>query len=475
MRYFVARAGLMSLLLVSMVGHAQSREGQSATRASLLSVYTQAALNDAELSAARHEYQARTEATPQARSGLLPSITAGMVSESTRLDRDKPELIRSRSGTTLRASLTQPLFRLDRWFELKAAQADVAQAEMELAAKEQALILKVAEAYFEVLRQLDALAASRAEESALLEQQAQAQGRLEGGVASITDVLDAQAAYDLAKANSKVFQRNADEAFDVLFRLTTRDYAYIDGVDHSMPVNPPFPNDAAVWVDSATRQNLNLLASNHAVSFAEEKVRQSKAGFAPTVDVVASYRKGDNDSFGYNNPSDFGRSDYRDDVAQSSIGIELNIPLYSGGMTRSQVRQSVELLAKSEDDRENARREVVFVTRSSHRAINAGVEQVAARLQAIKSGRMSLEANEVGLRVGTRNMADVLNAQRQLYAAVRDYNNFRYDYIIDNFKLKQAAGLLGVGDLEEFSGYLKSDYDPDRDFLPAAGAGGNQR
>ncbi|KRW65203.1 channel protein TolC [Pseudomonas sp. TTU2014-096BSC] len=474
MRYFVARVGLMALVLVSLVGHAHSPEGQSSTRASLLSVYTQAAINDAELAAARHEYRARTEAAPQARSGLLPSITAGLVSESTRLDRDKPELTRSRSGTTLRASLTQPLFRLDRWFELKAAQADVAQAEMELAAKEQALILRVAEAYFETLRQLDALAASRAEESALLEQQAQAQGRLEGGAASITDVLDAQAAYDLATANSKVFQRNVDEAFDVLFRLTARDYIYIDGVDHSMPVNPPFPNDAAVWVDSATKQNLNLIAANHAVTFSEEKVRQSRAGFSPTVDVVASYRKGDNDSFGYNNPSDFGRSDYRDDVVQSSIGIELSIPIYSGGMTRSQVRQSVELLAKSEDDRENARREVVFLTRSSHRAINAGVEQIAARLQAIKSGRMSLEANKVGLRVGTRNMADVLNAQRQLYAAVRDYNNFRYDYIIDNFKLKQATGMLGVGDLEEFSSYLRPDYDPDRDFLPAVGSDVNQ-
>lgn len=475
MRYLSGCLGLFAVLLLPPAVFAQATEGPSSTRASLLSVYTQAAINDAELSAARHEYRARTEATPQARSGLLPSITAGMVSEATRLDRDSPSLVRSRSGNTFRASLTQPLFRLDRWFELKAAHAEVAQAEMELAAREQALILRVAEAYFETLRQLDALAASRAEESALLEQQAQAQGRLEGGVASITDVLDAQAAYDLARANSKVFQRNVDEAFDVLYRLTTRDYVDIDGVAHSMPVNPPFPNDPASWVDSATRQNLNLLASDHAVTFAEEKVRQSKAGYAPTVDVVASYRKGDNDSFGYNNPSDFGRSDYRDDVAQSSIGIELNIPLYSGGMTRSQVRQSVELLAKSEDDRENARREVVLLTRSSHRAINAGVEQIAARLQAIKSGRMSLEANEVGLRVGTRNMADVLNAQRQLYAAVRDYNNFRYDYIIDNFKLKQAAGLLSAGDLEEFSGYLKADYDPDRDFLPTVGPDENRR
>jgi len=475
MRYLYGHLGLVALLSVSAGAIAQSSGDPISTRASLLSVYKQAAINDAELAAARHEYQARTEAAPQARSGLLPSLTAGMVSEATRLDRDKPELIRSRSGSTFRASLTQPLFRLDRWFELKAAHAEVAQAEMELAAKEQALILRAAEAYFETLRQLDALAASRAEEKALLEQQNQAQGRLEGGVASITDVLDAQAAYDLARANSKVFQRNVDEAFDVLYRLTTRDYVDIDGVEHSMPVNPPFPNDSRSWVDSATKQNLNLLASDYAVTFAEEKLRQSKAGYAPTVDVVASYRKGDNDSFGYNNPSDFGRSDYRGDVAQSSIGIELSIPLYSGGMTRSQVRQSVELLGKSEDDRENARREVVLLTRSSHRAINAGVEQIAARLQAIKSGRMSLEANEVGLRVGTRNMADVLNAQRQLYAAVRDYNNFRYDYIIDNFKLKQAAGILSVGDLEEFSGYLKPDYDPNRDFLPAVSGDGKGR
>jgi len=181
---------------------------------------------------------------------------------------------------------------------------------------------------------------------------------------------------------------------------------------------------------------------------------------------VASYRKGDNDSFGYSNPTDSGTNSYRGNVAQSSIGIELNIPLYSGGMTRSQVSESTERLYQSQDEREDRLREVVLNTSNAFRGVNADIEQVTARRQSIASGQKSVEANQVGVDVGSRNIADVLTAQKQLYAAVRDYNDARYDFILDNLKLKQAAGTLSPDDLRQLSHYLKRDYDPDRDFLP---------
>ncbi|KAA3539042.1 TolC family protein, partial [Pseudomonas savastanoi] len=221
---------------------------QAKQHADLLSVYQAASLNDAQLSAARHAYNAQREAVPQARAGLLPNLTAGATSEVTRLERDEPSLSRERSGTTFRANLSQPLFRIDRWFQLKAAQSSVDQAELELSAKEQNLLLTAAQAYFETLRQLDAFAAAQAEEAALLRQRDQAQGRLDDGASSITDVYDAQAAYDNARANRQLVQRKVDDAYEALERLTKHSYTSIAGMRHQMPVEAPVPNDPRAWV-----------------------------------------------------------------------------------------------------------------------------------------------------------------------------------------------------------------------------------
>jgi outer membrane protein len=317
---FIKNAGYVFLTFVS----AGANAAAESDRANLLNVYQQAVINDAKLSAARHEYQALREAVPQARAGLLPTLSAGGSVESVRLQRDEPSLTRTRSQSVFQANLNQPLFRLDRWFQLEAAQASTAQAALELSAKEQALVLGAAQAYFETLRALDTLAASKAEETALQRQHQQAQARLDNGASSITDVLDAQAAYDNANANRKLAERKVDDAYEALARLTKQDYSSIEGVEHRLPVVTPVPNEASAWVRQAVQQNLSLLASNFAVTAAEKTNQQRKAGFAPSLDAVSSYRHGDNDNFGYSNPTDFGRSGYRGDVAQRSIGLELN-------------------------------------------------------------------------------------------------------------------------------------------------------
>ncbi|UVM46798.1 TolC family outer membrane protein [Pseudomonas sp. Z1-14] len=435
-------------------------------RADLMGVYRQAVLHDSDLAAARADFAARQESVPQARANLLPVITAGTTVESTRLNRAQPELLRERSGTTVQANLKQPVFNAAFWFELKAAEASTAQAALELSAKEQELILKTAEAYFETLRATDEQAASVAEEVALKQQLDQAQARLKGGLASITDVLDAESAYDNAFANRKLARRKVDDAFEQLIRLTNMNYASIEGMRHQLPVSAPVPNDTQSWVDAAVGQNLTLLASNYAVRAAEQSLNQRKAGHAPTVDAVASYRRGDNDSFGYSNPSDFGLDGYRSQVAQSSVALEMTLPIFSGGRTHSQSREAYDRLTQSEELRESQRREVVLDARNFFRAVNSDIEQIKARKQTIISSQRSLKASKVGADVGTRNTVDVLNAQRQLFKAVRDYNNARYDYILNNLRLKGVAGTLRAEDLLELAGYLKADYEPQRDFLP---------
>jgi outer membrane protein len=435
------------------------------TKTGLVSVYQEAVNNNADLAAARADYDAQKEIVPQARAGLLPNISGGADVNNTRTKIDEPSAVINRSGTVYRATLSQPIFRADRWFQLKAAKDVNEQAMLQLSATEQNLILQSAEDYFSVLRAQDNLASTKAEEAAFKRQLDQANERFDVGLSDKTDVLQAQASYDTARAARIVAKRQVDDAFQALVTLTNREYNSIEGIVHTLPVLAPSPNDAKSWVDTASQQNLNLLASNYAVSAAEETLRQRKAGHAPTVDAVAQYEKGDNDPLGFTNPNYTGQN-FHGSVEQRTIGLQVNIPIYSGGLTSSQVREAYARLNQNEQQREGLRRQVVENTRNLHRAVNTDVEQVQARKQSIISNQSALEATEIGYQVGTRNIVDVLDAQRQLYASVRDYNNTRYDYILDNLRLKQAAGTLSPGDLQDLSRYLKADYNPDKDFLP---------
>ncbi|AXK55306.1 MULTISPECIES: TolC family outer membrane protein [Pseudomonas] len=445
-------------------GMAWAAEAPLTTKTDLVSVYQEAVDNNADLAAARAQYGAQKEVVPQARAGLLPNLSAGADMSNTRTRFDEPSMTSTRSGNVYQATLAQPLFRADRWFQLQAAKDINEQASLQLSATEQNLILQSAENYFAVLRAQDNLASTKAEEAAFKRQLDQSNERFDVGLSDKTDVLQSQASYDTARANRILAQRQVDDAFEALITLTNREYNAIQGIVHTLPVLAPTPNDAKAWVDTAAKQNLNLLASNYAVSAAEETLKQRKAGHAPTLDAVAQYKKGDNDALGFSNPNPLTR--YGSDVEQRSIGLQLNIPIYSGGLTSSQVRESYSRLSQTEQQRESLRRQVVENTRNLHRAVNTDVEQVQARRQSIISNQSAVEATEIGYQVGTRNIVDVLDAQRQLYTSVRNYNNSRYDYILDNLRLKQAAGTLNPGDLQDLSRYLKADYNPDRDFLP---------
>ncbi|MBU1330264.1 MAG: TolC family outer membrane protein [Gammaproteobacteria bacterium] len=436
-----------------------------ASKTDLVTVYQEAARNNADLAAARADYQARREVVPQARAGLLPNLSAGANLANTRTEVDSPSNSVSRSGTVYQANLSQPLFRADRWFQLQAAEASSEQAALELSASEQNLILQSAETYFSVLLAQDTLASTKAEEAAFKRQLDQANERFDVGLSDKTDVLEAQAGFDTARANRIIAQRQVDDAFQALVTLTNREYLAIEGILHTLPILAPTPADAKAWVDTAAAQNLNLQAINYAVDAAEDTLRQRKSGHAPTLDAVASYQKGDNDSLGFSNGGASGVR-YSGDVEQRSIGLQLNIPLYSGGLTSSQVREAYQRVNQSEQLRESLRRQVVQNTRNLFRAVNTDVETVQARKQSIISNQSALEATEIGYQVGTRNIVDVLDAQRQLYSSVRNYNNARYDYILNNLRLKQAAGTLSPGDLEALGAFLKPDYDPDKDFLP---------
>ncbi|SEJ95032.1 TolC family outer membrane protein [Pseudomonas sp. NFR16] len=456
----------MPLAVLCVVGLGIGVTGNvSASQANLVSVYSEALQNDPYLAAARAEYEARREVVPQAKANLLPNLSAGATVGDTRTAFDQPSVTSNRSGNAYQATLIQPVFHMDRWFQLSAAEAVNDQAMAQLAVVQQDLVMRSAQDYFEVLRAQDSLAATKAEEAAFKYQLDQASARFATGLADKTDTLQAQASYDTSRANRIVAERQVDDAFQALNTLTDHEYRSLQGVMHELPLVPPSPASASDWVDAAAKQNLDLRVSNYAVDSAHETVKQRKAGHAPTVDIVARFQKGDNDSLGFTNPSKTGAR-YSGDVEQRTISLQLNVPIYSGGLINSQVAEAVARLDESEHQREGVRRRVVESARNFYRAVITDVEQAKARNQSIISNQNAVQATEVGYRVGTRNIVDVLDAQRQLFTAVRDYNNSRYNYLLDILELKRAAGTLSPDDLQALQSYFKPDYDPDKDFLP---------
>lgn len=433
-----------------------------AKRATLLDVYRDAVLYNSDIEVAKADYQAKQEATPQAVAGLLPQLNAGGSLESSRVNVRQPTITKRYAGSVFQANLSQPIFRLDRWYQLSAAQNSVLQAEYEYADKQQ-LILQSAEYYFEVLLANDLLAVAKTEEEAYKVQLTQIKGRLKGGVSTITDVLDAQAAYDMAQANTELAARKVEDAFEQLTRLTKQQYDKIDGISHGLPILPPMPNILESWVKTALRQNLSVLATEYNVKTAKKTYKQRQAGHAPTLDFNVSYRNGNNDSIGYTNTTSRG---YEGTVSQSNVSLQLNVPIFTGGMTSSQARESRQRLLQSEALQTTQQREVLKQTKNYFRALNSDIYQIKARKQTMISSYEAVIANQIGYRVGNRSMTDVLTAQRQLYSAVREYNNARYDYILNNLRLKQMAGILKVEDLQYLAQFLLKDYNPDKDFLP---------
>lgn len=442
-----------------------SLSGPALAKSDLLTIYQEALLNSADLAAAEADALARQEALPQARAQLLPNIGLGAGAARERVD---VEGLGSDSYSThyYQASLTQPLFRADRWFNYQASKSLSEQARVEFSATQQQLILDVALAYFNVLRASDNLATARAEEAAFERQLEQARERFEVGLSARTDVLEALAGFDTARATRITAATNLDVSYQALTRLTNRDHTDLLGMSHNLPILAPVPADMQEWVETAAAQNLSLQASRLAIDAAGDTLRSSKAGYAPTVDAFVRY----NDSYGGARlggvGAGIGGMGAGGDTELTQFGVEMTLPLFTGGGTTSRVRESNFRLTQAEQTSEAELRRIVERTRNLFRTVTSSVEEVDARRQSIISSKAAVDATQAGYEVGTRNVVDVLDAQRNLYRAVRDYNDARYNYIVDNLNLKQAAGTLSPQDLEDLSTWLKTDYDPDRDFIP---------
>lgn len=436
-------------LLVSLFSLAPFTYGNS-----LFDVYELALQNDAQLKADKAKYEAGLQNKTIARAGLLPQINAGY-----QVGKTDSELTNNITNVTTKddydtqgwdISLNQPLFNMASWYIYKQGVKLSEQSEAQFGADQQSLIVRVAEAYFNVLRSIETLEATIAEEKALAKQLEQTKQRFEVGLTAITEVHEAQAAFDSARAATLEARGNLGINYEALEVLTGKPEDKVAPLSAKFPVINPEPANRADWVEFSLKNNYSLKASKLQADAALQNAKANRAGHLPTLGASLGYS--DNESDGTERSSPMDRA-----TDGSSVNIKLDVPIFSGGATTGRSRQAYAQYNQSQELYNSTQRNVIQNTRALHLSVETDVASVQARKQAIVSNQSALEATQSGYEVGTRNLVEVLLAQRNLYQARRDYSNALYDYVIDTIKLREVAGMLTPSDVQEIDKWLLDD------------------
>ena len=432
----------------------------------LADIYELALINDPTLQAAEASYQAGREVKAQAISQLLPQINGGAsYSESDRTSSNKqffsesfspPETNRdSDSETTAYSiSLTQNLFNLSAFFAFKQSIALTQQAALQFSIDQQSLILRSANTYFNVLRSQDNLTSSLAEEKAIKQQLEQTQQRYDVGLIAITDVHEARAAFDLAVANRLTEEVSLGIAYEDLAALTGQQHSNLFNLSDDFKTHKPEPSTPEAWVKFAAENNLHIQLAEQIAKASNQNAKVKKFAHAPTVKAVLRYDDSTSDVRSTDNILNDQIPDTFSNFNGSTIEVRLNVPIWEGGLKHSQRRQAGYEQVRDQANLVAAKRTAFREARSSYLTTVADTARVNARKLAITSALSALDATQAGYDAGTRNVVDLLNAQRDLFRAQRDHANTRYDYVINSLKLKQAAGTLNPQDIYDLNKWL---------------------
>lgn len=422
---------------------------------SLMDVYELALQNDAQLKADKANYEAGLANKTIARSGLLPQINAS--ANYTDSDRDFTDNLDPANSGTINStttgwgvSLDQPLFDMTRWYTYKQGVKLSEQAEAQFGADQQSLIVRVATAYFNVLRAIENLEATMSEEEALAQQLEQAKQRFEVGLTAITEVHEAQAAYDSALAATLEARGLIGINFEALEVLTGRSEQAVAPLSEQFPVVTPTPSNRADWVDFSLKNNYNLKASKLQAEASHQNAKATKSNHLPRLSA----------SLGYNDSTEEIDNISDETIEGTSVGVRLDVPIFSGGGTSGRARQAYALYNQAQEIYNSTQRNVIQNARSLHLTVETDVARVQARKQAIVSNQSALEATKSGYEVGTRNLVEVLLAQRNLYQARRNYSDALFDYVINSFRLREVAGMLTPADVQSIDKWLQNSLVP---------------
>ena len=416
----------------------------------LLDTYKLALENDPAFRAARQEFLATREIRDQSLALFLPAISfsASYTNINQNYTVAGTDTKYDYNSSSYGLNLRQMIYRHDYFVQYRQADYRVAQASANFNNAAQDLILRVAQRYFEVLGAMDNLEFANAEKKAIEEQLNQTRQRFEVGLTAITDVHEAQSRYDQSVAQVIAAENLLAITRENLREITGHYPEAIAPLSSKTPLVRPEPDDIEQWMEIASQQSLSLIAAEKAMEVAREQINLSRAGHYPTLDLVANqtYSSTDGGAFiGFT-----GR-----DQEETRIGLQLNLPLYQGGLVNSKTRQAAYQYNQAKELYERQRRLTENRTRSAYLNVIANISQVQAYEQALKSSRTALEATEAGYDVGTRTAVDVLNSRREVFRAERDYAKARYTYILETLALRQAAGTLSDKALEGINRWLQ--------------------
>lgn len=422
-----------------------------ATAADLLEIYRAALASDPVYSAARAGWQAAQEKLPQGLAGLLPQ--ASLSASTQHNDRDlsfrDPAQRGSRTqynSNSASVSVTQPLYRQQNFAAYEQGKTQVALADAQLAAAGQDLILRVAQAYFDVLLARDSVAFAESQKTAIGQQLEQAKRNFEVGNATITDTHEAQARYDLVTAQEIAARNDLEVKNRALEQLIGRAAPGLALLGKRFTLQSPDPTSMEAWVEQARNGNLQVRIAQESLAFSALDVRRNRGAHHPTLDAFASITESASGS-GIQGGSGT-------ETNTKIIGLQLAIPLYQGGAITSRVREALANEDKARQDLENARRSAELAARQGYLGVTSGIAQVRALEAALVSNQSSLDSTRLGQEVGVRTQVDVLNAQQLLFSARRDLAQARYNYILSLLRLAAAAGRLTEADLQRINAWL---------------------
>ena len=424
--------------------------------ADLVQIFRLAQGSDAVYAAARAGWTATQEKLPQGRAGLLPSVTLSATTQWNDRETEfrNPGIFTPRSTTdkfnsnNWNVTLTQPLYRRQNFVAYEQAKTQIGQADAQLALAGQELILRVSQAYFDVLLANNNVELAAAQKVAISEQLAQAKRNFEVGTATITDTHEAQARYDLAVAQEIAAQNDLEIKRRQLAQIIGRPAPGLALLAGEIKLELPQPNRIEAWVEEATRASLSVVIAEATVAFAQQEVERNRGGHHPTLDVVATYSDA-----GAGVGQQVGSSGF--DSNTKTIGVQLAVPLYQGGATSSRVREALANEDRARQELENARRGAELAAHQAFLGVTNGMAQVNALRAALVSSQSSLDSTRLGLEVGVRTQVDVLNATQQIFTTRRDLAQAAYNYVLSLLRLKAAVGRLGEDDLARVNAWLK--------------------
>ncbi len=419
--------------------------GRNVNAIDLLDIFQKAQLNDAAYAAAKAQYQAQQERLPQARAGLLPNINFDAGYDWNDLDVQYSS-VKFNSGQRdfesydYGISISQPLFRRQNKLGYDQAKIQVKQADTDLELANQDLVLRTAQAYFDILRARANLTNIRSLKSSVSQQLEQAKRNFAVGTATITDQREAQARYDLVIAQEIGFVNELQVSTYALEVLTGAPMqGEPAGLQLPIALSPPAPSDINAWVAQAYRSSLQALRAQQSLAIAENEIRLQRAGHAPMLDAIATLTQA------YQGDGVLG---VETELRTGVIGLQLSLPIYQGGAISSRTREALALHERAARELEDTRRNVALTTRQSYLGVSTGIAEVNALRQAVASTELQVESSKLGYEVGVRTAVDVLNAETLLAAARRDLIQSVYNAVLSQLRLQAAIGRLVQADLQ---------------------------